>query len=431
MNFEKKIRTEKVIQFGEGGFLRGFADWMLQALNEKTDFCGSVVIVQPIKDGMCDMLSSQNCVYTHLIRGVEGVEKSIIDVISRCVKPYDNYDEYLKLAENPDFRFIISNTTEAGICYNEEDLLESAPAKTFPAKLTQLLYKRFKLGLNGFIILPCELIDRNGDNLKKAVLKYSERWELGADFADWINKENHFCNTLVDRINTGYPKGEDINLGYEDNMLNTSEFFHLWVIEADCDIESELPFSKAGLNVIVTKDKLEMYRTRKVRILNGAHTSLVAYALLEGFDTVKSCMDDKIMRAHAEKCIFDEIIPTLDLPRDELEAYANSVLERFSNPYIKHYWSSIVLNSVSKFKVRVLPSILEYIKRFDKMPETLIFSFAKLIELYKTDMTNDDPTVTEFMKTHGVKEILANTALWDTDLSFIAEEVEKYVDTRA
>ena len=429
MNFEKKIRPEKVIQFGEGGFLRGVADWMIQALNEKTDFCGSVVVVQPIKDGMCDMLSSQNCVYTHLIRGVEGVEKSLIDVISRCVKPYDNYDEYLKLAENPDFRFIISNTTEAGICYDEEDMLDSAPAKTFPAKLTQLLYKRFKLGLNGFIILPCELIDRNGDNLKKAVLKYSQRWELGNDFEAWINTENHFCNTLVDRINTGYPKGEDIDLGYEDKMLNTSEFFHLWVIEADCDIEAELPFVKAGLNVIVTKDALEMYRTRKVRILNGAHTSLVAYALLEGFETVKSCMDDQTMRTHAEKCIFNEIIPTLDLPKNELEEYARNVLERFSNPYIKHYWSSIVLNSVSKFKVRVLPSILEYIKRFNKMPDTLIFSFAKLIDLYKTDMTNDDKDVVEFMKTHSVDEILANKALWDTDLSFIAEEVKKYVNS--
>lgn len=431
MNFEKTIRPEKVIQFGEGGFLRGFADWMLQILNEKTDFCGSVVVVQPIKDGMCDVLSAQNCVYTHLIRGVEGVEKSVIDVISRCVKPYDNYGEYLKLAENPDFRFIISNTTEAGICYDGDDMPDSTPAKTFPAKLTQLLYKRFELGLDGFIILPCELIDRNGDNLKKAVMNYAKRWELGEKFEAWINSENHFCNTLVDRINTGYPKGEEIDLGYEDNMLNTSEFFHLWVIEADCDIEAELPFSKAGLNVIVTPDKLEMYRTRKVRILNGAHTSLVAYALLEGFDTVKSCMDDKIMRAHAEKCVFEEIIPTLDLPRDELEAYANSVLERFSNPYIKHYWSSIVLNSVSKFKVRVLPSILEYIKRFNKMPETLIFSFAKLIDLYKTDMTNDDAAVTEFMKTHSVKEILANTSLWGTDLSFIAKEVEKYVDLRA
>ena len=206
MNFEKITRPEKVIQFGEGGFLRGFADWMLQILNDKTEFCGNVVVVQPIKDGMCDSLSAQNCIYTHMIRGVEGVEKSIIDVISRCVKPYDNYGEYLKLAENPDFRFIISNTTEAGICYDGEDMLDSAPAKTFPAKLTQLLYKRFQLGLGGFIILPCELIDRNGDNLKKAVLQYSQRWELDKSFENWINSENHFCNTLVDRINTGYPK---------------------------------------------------------------------------------------------------------------------------------------------------------------------------------------------------------------------------------
>ena len=428
--FEKKIRPERVIQFGEGGFLRGFADWMLQKLNDQTDFCGSVVVVQPIEKGLCDLLSSQNCVYTHLIRGAEGEERTRIDVISRCVKPYDDYDAYLSLAENPDFRFIISNTTEAGICYTEEDARDTHPPKTFPAKLTQLLYRRFSLGLAGFILLPCELIDRNGDNLKKAVLTYAERWGLGADFAAWIEKENHFCNTLVDRINTGYPKDETIDLGYEDKMLNTSEYFHLWVIETDCDLLSELPFDKANLNVIVTKDKLEMYRTRKVRILNGAHTSLVAHALLSGFDTVKSCMDDKEMRAFAEACIFDEIIPTLDLPREELIAYAKDVLTRFSNPYIKHLWSSIVLNSVSKFKVRVLPSLLAYVERYGKTPKNLVFSLARLIALYKTDMTNDAPDVTQFMKTHTVGEILACKELWDADLSFLREEVEGLADPR-
>ena len=429
--FEKKIRPERVIQFGEGGFLRGFADWMLQKINDQTDFCGSVVVVQPIENGLCDLLSSQNCVYTHLIRGAEGEERTKIDVISRCVKPYDDYTAYLALAENPDFRFIISNTTEAGICYTEEDALDTHPPKTFPAKLTQLLYRRFSLGLPGFILLPCELIDRNGDNLKRAVLQYAKRWALGTEFTAWIERENHFCNTLVDRINTGYPKDEVIDLGYEDKMLNTSEYFHLWVIETDIDLDKELPFAKAGLNVIITKDKLEMYRTRKVRILNGPHTSLVAHALLSGFDTVKSCMDDKEMRAFSEKCIFDEIIPTLDLPKEELEAYAKDVLTRFSNPYIKHLWSSIVLNSVSKFKVRVLPSLLEYIKRFGKAPENLTFSLGRLIALYKTDMTNDDPDVTAFMKTHTVQEILANTALWNTDLSFLGEEVARYADPRA
>ena len=428
MNFEKKIRPERVIQFGDGGFLRGFVDWMIQKLNDNGSFDGSVVVVQPIAQGMCDMLEKQNCVYTHVIRGVEGVEKSVIDVISRCVKPYDDFDAYLKLAENPEMRFIVSNTTEAGIVFETEDKMTDTPPKTFPAKLTLLLKKRFDLGLKGFIRLPCELIDRNGDNLKKCVLQYADLWNLGEDFKSWIEKDNVFANTLVDRINTGYPRGEDMNLGYEDNMVNTSEYFHLWVIECDADIEKELPFKTAGLNVIVTKDKLNMYRTRKVRILNGAHTSLVPYALLSGFDTVKSCIDDEKMCAHVRACVFDEIIPTLDLPKDELVAYAEGVIERFANPYIKHYLSSIALNSVSKFKVRVLPSILEYIKRYNKMPNTLIFSFAKLIDFYKTDMTNDDKDVVEFMKTASVKEILANEKLWGEDLSFLEGEVSKYVN---
>ena len=431
MNFEKKQRTERVIQFGEGGFLRGFADWMLQKVNECSDFDGSVVVVQPIENGMCDMLTAQNCVYTHLIRGVEGVETSVIDVISRCVKPYEDFAAYLALAEQPEMRFIISNTTEAGIVFSDEDKITDAPPKTFPAKLTLLLKRRYELGLDGFIFLPCELIDRNGDNLKKCILQYADLWELGDGFKSFVCEKNVFTNTLVDRINTGYPKGEVLELGYEDNMVNTSEFFHLWVIETDFDIEAELPFSKAGLNVIVTPDKLEMYRTRKVRILNGAHTSMVPYALLKVFDTVKSCIDDKVMNEYLRHCVFDEIIPTLDLPADELKSYANKVIERFANPYIKHYLSAIALNSVSKFKVRVLPSILEYRKRFETSPKTLMFAFAKLLDFYKTDMTQDDPEVVEFMKSHTTAEILANDALWGEDLSYLLEEVEKYVNKQA
>ena len=427
MNFKKTVRPEKVIQFGEGGFLRGFVDWMLMKINETGNFDGNVVVVQPIADGMCDMLTEQNCLYTHIIRGSEGVEKKLIDVISRCIKPYEDFESYLELADNPDFRFVVSNTTESGIAFSEEDKATDEPPKTFPAKLTLLLKRRYDKGLRGFIFLPCELIDRNGDNLKKCILKYAKLWNLGDKFIEWVENENVFTNTLVDRINTGYPRGEDLGLGYEDKMANTSEFFHLWVIESDYDIESELPFSCADLNVIVTKDKLEMYRTRKVRILNGAHTSLVPYALLEGFDTVKSCVDNDKMREHIRKCVFDEIIPTLDLPKEELISYASSVLERFSNPYIKHYLSSIALNSVSKFKVRVLPSILEYIKRYNKMPKTLIFAFAKLLEFYKTDMTNDDPDVTSFMKEHTVREILSNADLWGEDISYLAEELEKCV----
>ena len=419
--------TEKVIQFGEGGFLRGFADWMLQIVNEKTDFNGGVTVVQPIENGMCDMLSAQNCVYTHVCRGVEGVDIKKVDVISRCVKPYDDFDAYMALAENKDYRFIISNTTEAGICYESGDKITDRPAKTFPAKLTQLLKKRFDLNLPGFVFLPCELIDKNGENLKKCILQYADLWNLGDGFKAWIENDNIFCNTLVDRINTGYPKDEKIEVGFEDNMINTSEYFHLWVIEGYNGLFDEIPFDKCGLNVILT-DNLAMYRTRKVRILNGAHTSLVPYALLSGLDTVKSCIDDKTMNEHIRKCVYEEIIPTLDLSKEELTEYADNVLIRFANPYIKHYLSSIALNSVSKFKVRVLPSVLEYIKRFDKMPETLIFSFAKLIDFYRTDMTNDDADVTAFMKTASVKEILANDALWGEDLSFLEEEVQKYVN---
>ena len=418
---------ERIIQFGEGGFLRGFADWMVKKVNDTTDFHGSVVVVQPIEQGMCDVLTKQNNVYTHICRGLEGVEYQKNDVISRCVKPYEDFDEYLKLAENPDFRFVISNTTEAGITFSSEDKITDTPAKTFPAKLTQLLKKRFDLNLGGFVFLPCELIDKNGENLKKCILKYADLWGLGENFKNWIESENIFCNTLVDRINTGYPKDEKIELDYEDNMINTSEYFHLWVIEGYNELFKEIPFDKCDLNVILT-DKLEMYRTRKVRILNGAHTSLVPYALLEGFDTVKSCVDDEKMNEHIRKCVFDEIIPTLDLPSDELKQYADDVLTRFANPYIKHYLSSIALNSVSKFKVRVLPSITEYIKRFNKMPETLIFSFAKLIEFYRTDMTNDDADIVAFMKKASASDILKNTKLWGEDLSYLESEIKKYVD---
>ncbi len=416
---------EKVIQFGEGGFLRGFVDWMLQIAVDKTDFDGSVVVVQPIENGMCDLLESQNCEYTHICRGVEGVDTKKISVISRCVKPYDDYESYLALAENPDFRFVVSNTTEAGICFSDADRDTDAPPATFPAKVTILLKKRFDLGLPGFVFLPCELIDKNGEKLREYILAYAKLWGYEDGFAKWVEEENIFCNTLVDRINTGYPKDEEIDI--DDKLLNTSEYFHLWVIEGYPALFDEIPFGQCGLNVILT-DELEKYRTRKVRILNGAHTSMVPYALLQGLDTVKSCLDDAEMSAFLKKCVFEEIIPTLDLPEDELLSYANSVMSRFSNPYIKHYLSSIALNSVSKFKVRVLPSLEEYIVRFNKMPENLIFSFAKLIDFYRTDMTNDDKEICEFMKTASVDEILSNTKLWDKDLTYLAEEVKKYVN---
>lgn len=430
----KPKRTERIIQFGEGGFLRAFVDWIVQLTDEKTDFDASVVVVQPIEKGMCDMLEKQNCVYTLIMRGLKDgvptVDKKVIDCISRTVQPYRDFDEYLKLAENSDFRFVVSNTTESGIAFNDSDRPDNAPNITFPAKVTMLLKKRFDLGLNGFIFLPCELIEKNGQTLKKYVLEYAKLWNLGTDFEKWVEGENIFCNTLVDRIVTGYPRDEKIDLGYEDNMLDTSEIFHLWVIEAKDDeqkiLKNEFPFEKAELNIIVT-DNLDRYRTRKVRILNGAHTSMIPYALLSKIETVGECMKDEKMSRFVKECVFDEIIPTLDLPTDELIDYANNVFERFSNPYIKHMCSSIALNSVSKFKVRVLPSITEYIKRKGEMPKRLLFSFARLIEFYKTDMPNDDKDVMKFMKESDAKTILSNEKLWGEDLSYLAPEIEKYL----
>ena len=428
MNYQKKIRKENVIQFGEGGFLRGFVDWILQILNEETSFEGSAVVVQPIEKGMCDLLESQDCVYTHIMRGLRNgeptVEKKLIDVISRTVKPYEDFDAYLKLAENPDFRFIVSNTTESGIEFLETDKMTDTPPKSFPAKLTLLLKRRFDLGLDGFIFLPCELIDKNGENLKKTILQYSKLWNLGEGFENWLENKNIFCNTLVDRIVTGYPRDEKIDLGYEDNMLNTSELFHLWVIEGDKSILKEIPFDKTNLNVIFT-DNLEMYRTRKVRILNGAHTSMIPYALLEGVETVKECMENEKISSFVKSCVFEEIMPTLSLPEKELIEYANDVFERFNNPFIKHLCASISLNSVSKFKVRVLPSLLLYIEKTGKTPKNLVFSLAKLIEFYKKGTPNDAPEIIEFIKNKSVEEILANTDFWGEDLSFLSGEIEK------
>ncbi len=419
----KPNRTVKVLQYGEGGFLRGFVDWMLQKLNDAGHWNGSVAVVQPIEKGMCDMLTDQNCLYTHIIRGAEGVEKTLVDVIDHCVKPYEDFEAYLKHAENPDLRFIVSNTTESGIVFEADNKSTDIPPHSFPAKVTLFLKRRFDLRLPGFVFIPCELIDRNGDNLKKCVLQYVELWNMGEAFANWIENENVFCNTLVDRINTGYPRDEKIDLDYEDNMINTSEYFHLWVIETDHDLEAELPFTKSGLNVIVTKDALERYRTRKVRLLNGAHTSMVAHALLSGLETVRQCMEDEAMHNFLETCLYQEIIPTLDLPQDELKAYAADVLTRFGNPYIKHYLADISLNSISKYKVRVLPSVLEYKNRFGTYPKNLIKGLARILEFYRDGTPRDDASVIDYIRNHTNEEILAHTEFWGEDLTCLQEEL--------
>ena len=419
-------RPEAVIQFGEGGFLRGFFDWMLKKANDAGVCCANAAVVQPIAEGRCADLEAQRGLYTHLARGVEGVDRTVVDVISRCVNPYEDYEAFLRLAENPDARVIVSNTTEAGIAYEAGDALADRPPRSFPAKLTALLYRRFQRGLPGFLLLPCELIEQNGARLRELVLRYAGEWGLGEDFERFVREENHFCSTLVDRINTGFPRGEAIDLGYEDRLLNASEFFHLWVIEGRKEWSQVLPLHRAGLNVLWVDD-LSMYRTRKVRILNGAHTSTVAHAMLSGIGTVGEALADPDMRAFMRQSVFEEILPTLDLPREELTGYAEDVLRRFANPYIRHEWAAISLNSVSKFRVRVLPSLLEYERRFGRWPHNLTFSLARLIELYRTREGNDDPRAVRRLKEGTLREILSDETLWGQDISRLEGPVSAFL----
>lgn len=426
------MRKETVIQFGEGGFLRGFADYFFQKLQDKGLFDGSVVIVQPIEKGMCSVLEQQGCEYNLFLRGIGNGqvvdEHTHIDIISRCVNPYENFESYMKLAENPDFRFIVSNTTEAGIEYVDSNQFTDAPARSFPGKLTQLLYKRFRLGLKGFIILSCELIDHNGEELEKCCLRYADLWGLGEEFKTWLVQENDFCSTLVDRIVTGFPRDEHEELcrriGEQDNMMDTAEIFHLWVIQGSH--EDELPLQKAGFHVVWT-DNVDPYKKRKVRILNGAHTSMVLGAHLYGLKTVGECLKDEKVSALLRKCIFGEIIPAIGDTEDNRK-FGEAVLERFSNPFIKHMLLSIALNSVSKFRARVLPTILEYRDMFGSCPQGLTFSLAALIAFYRTDDANDSQEIMDFMKTAPVEDILKREDYWGQDLSPLLGDVKKWYE---
>ncbi len=423
---------ETIIQFGSGIFLRGFADHFIHILNEKGLYDGKIVIVQPTKGGKTSIINEQKGRYNLFLRGIENGEEicehTEIHSVSRGVDPYSDFSSYLDLAENPDIRFIISNTTEAGIEFDESCAFCDKPALSFPGKLTQLLYHRFELKFPGFIILPCELIDSNGDELKKCVFKYAEYWELDNGFIDWVKNENIFCNSLVDRIVTGYPKDEAEELGknidYEDNLMNTAEPFHLWVIEGN--FENELPLKKAGLNVIWTDD-VSTYKKMKVRILNGSHTALVFPSLLCGTETVKDSIDDKNLNEYLNTCLFGYILPTLGETEENI-AFAKSVIERFSNPYIKHLWKSIALNSVSKFSVRVLPTILDYAETNGILPKPLIFSFACLIEYYKTKEPQDNEKSVCFIKVNSISDILTSEELWGENLNRMINLVTESID---
>jgi tagaturonate reductase len=383
----------KVLQFGQGNFLRGFMDWMFNRLNSKGLFMGSIAVVESVGRGRSDIINEQEGLYTLLLRGMRGgeavQEAELITAIDSAINICSDFAQYLRLAENPDLRVIVSNTTEAGIAYDPSDRFGQTPPASFPGKLTIFLHARYSCfkgdPSKGFIILPCELIEQNGDRLKAIVLRLAEEWKLGMDFIKWIHSANFFLNTLVDRIISGYPTAEAEELekyfGYNDRLLVTGELYHLLVIEGDERFRGELPFDKAGLNVVWTDD-LTPYRTRKVRILNGAHTMSAPAAYLYGMDTVRECTEDELIRAYINKGVFDEIIPALDLPENELTRFAACVMERFANPYIQHKLLSISLNSISKFGARILPSLLRYNHIRGKLPQILTFSMAALFTLY-------------------------------------------------
>lgn len=434
--------TERIVQFGEGNFLRAFADWVVHKMNKQIGFDGGVVVVQPIAQGLINMLNDQDGLYTLYLNGIKNGESisehKIIDCIQRGINPYQDYDTYLKLAHNPYLRFTISNTTEAGIVYEPNDRLDDAPPSSFPAKLTVLLHKRYQYFKGapdkGLIVIPCELIDRNGDNLKKIILQYANDWNLGDGFIKWIGADNIFCNTLVDRIVPGYPRDKmdaiTKELGYKDNLVVEGEQFHLWVIEGPKTVKEEFPSEICGLNIVFT-DNMEPYRTRKVRILNGAHTSLVPVGYMYGIDNVRESLEDIVVGTYLKNTIFNEICPTLYLPEAESHQFANDVLDRFKNPYLEHALINISLNSISKFKTRVLPSVLEYIKLKKALPQQLLFSLASLIAFYKGDRNGeiiplkDDQSVLDFFATQWAngdaksvaKATLENTDFWGTELT--------------
>lgn len=452
--YRRKPGEIKVVQFGEGNFLRGFVDDMIDIANEKGVFNGDVAIVKPIRYGSLDRFRRQDNLYTVSLRGKQDgttyVENRVVTCVQKVVDAYDGYDEFMALARLDALQLVVSNTTEAGIVYDADDRFELTPPNSYPGKLTKFLYERFRAFRGdpgkGLVMLPVELIEDNGKNLKKCVLKQIGNWKLGEDFKNWVENCNVFCSTLVDRIITGYPKGEGEaeaiwnELGYKDELLDTGEPFSLWVIESDKDISQKFPLDKAGRHVVFTKDQ-RPYRERKVRILNGAHTSTVLAGYLTGKDTVGECMADPLIRKLMESIVYREIVPTVKLPREEAVGFADSVMERFENPFVRHALLSISLNSVSKWKARILPTFRDLYARDGRVPKLLTFSFAALMAFYTSDTLRDgaligdrngspyeirdDRAVLEFFAANSkklpVKEFVAalasRTDFWGEDLA--------------
>ncbi len=450
----KSNAPERIIQFGEGNFLRCFVDWIIYKMNRKTDFNSSVVVVQPIEHGMVDWLNEQDCLYHVNLQGkLDGkpVNKiTRIDCISRAINPYTQNHAFLALAEQPDIRFVISNTTEAGIAFDASCKLSDAPPSSYPGKLTQLLYRRF-LTFNGdrnkgLVIMPCELIFLNGHHLKECIYKYIELWkdDFGKNyekFKNWFTKYCYVCATLVDRIVPGFPCHEIDKIRkkicYDDNLVVQGEAFHLWVIEKPenmsiANLRKEFPAEKAGLNVLIATSE-KPYHERKVTLLNGPHTVLSPVAYLSGVNIVREACHHPIIRKFIHKVQFDELMQTLNLPIDELEKFASDVLDRFDNPFVDHQVTSIMLNSFPKYQTRDLPGVKTYLQRKGELPKGLVFGLAAIITYYKGGkradgapiQPNDNPEIMKLLAdlwatgdTQKVAQgVLAAENIWQENLN--------------
>ena len=399
-NLQKQKRPIRVVQFGEGNFLRAFVDYMLDIANEKGVFDGNVAIVKPIAFGSLENFHKQNNNYTVVLRGKENgqtvEEKRVVTCVEQVVDCTEDLAGFLSLAELDSLRFIVSNTTEAGITLDEKDHFDGLP-ETYPGKLTKFLYQRYQTFSGamdkGVILLPVELIEHNGKKLKECVLALIRIWNLPVEFASWVEEACVFCTTLVDRIVTGYPRDKAAEicekLGYTDCLLDVCEPFALWVIESDRDISKELPLDQIGLPVVFT-DNLKPYRDRKVRVLNGAHTGSVLAAYLCGQSIVRESMQDPVIGQFFRRVVLDEIVPQVQLPKQEVLKFAESVFERFENPFIDHALLSISLNSVSKWKARVLPTFRDHFKAYGELPKLITFSFAALLAFYRSSDLRQD-----------------------------------------
>lgn len=437
----------KILQFGQGNFMRGFFDWQIDLLNERTGLDAGVVIVRPRGGNPAPLLDTQDGLFTVLVRGLNEAGAPVKDYrtvqcVQREIDPGSGWADCLALADNPDLRFVVSNTTEAGIAVNDTDRFEDAPPATFPAKLTQLLFKRFDAFEGdkdkGLVLLPCELIDRNGPALKKAVLHFARLWQLDPAFDAWVEQACTFCSTLVDRIVTGYPSADagkiKEELGYDDPFLVAAEYYYLFVIEGPSWVGEELKLAGADLNVKLVDD-ITPYKKRKVGILNGGHTTLVPVALLAGLEAVGPAVDDPDVGPYLAAAIDEEIIPALEMDRKALEAFAADVLLRFRNPSIHHRLASIALNSWSKFAARVMPQILRYAELNDgRLPRRLVLALAATMVLYRGEVIDlsDDPATLAWFKDawpevdagrQSVAQLasgwLANAKLWGRDLNAV------------